>query len=228
MLDENPAVDRDDAATARDQKPTPEIANLVDPCSPSPTSSRVLAEPDNDNEKSAQSDLIQYNTDIHGDGEAERVEDQHEDEVLHDNVLARSEVGSEGSGNDGGIDAPASTGRIHDVFAEYERTFSMPKGHRRARRSALHDCQNRDMAADSTPRRTRHEEPQAVDDVDATSIEHPVKAVGEGVGPGKSSSKETENESVFVPGRESSQRGDRNECFQVSVCFHLRERLPLR
>lgn len=65
----------------------------------------------------------------HGDDEEERGKDVQEDMLPHNRYFAC------GEGNDNGVgpEAPSSAGLIHDVFAEYEKTFSTRQLNKRQR-----------------------------------------------------------------------------------------------
>jgi hypothetical protein len=190
VLDDKQAVDKHDAAISDDEKPTFEVAGLVGFRGPSPTLLSVLAEPGADDGKSTRNSPAQYNTDSREDNKEERGEDPHADEVPYNDNLAYSEGGGDGIGSD----APASVGLIHDVFAEYERTFSMSSRKQKRARSALNDCQDSDTAAGSIPRPISHEEPLGV-----TSIEQPAEAASDDASPSNFSRREPENGSTSRP-----------------------------
>ena len=203
VLDNDQAVDKPDAAAPDVEKHTFEVADPVDYCGPSPTLSSVLTKPGTDDGKNTQNSLTQYTRDSCGENEEERDENLREDETPNNDTI----VCGEGVEDDIGSDAPASAGLIHDVFAEYERTFSMPRRKQRVARPALHDYRDNGIATGSIPPPISHPEPRAVADDDVTGMEQPVEAAGEDVGPNNSSRGEIENGSTFQPRWESNRQG---------------------
>lgn len=53
------------------------------------------------------------------------------EDAVHTRALARGNGGNDCSGSGADSDSPASVGRIHDVFAEYEETFGLRKSKQR-------------------------------------------------------------------------------------------------
>lgn len=109
-----------------------------------------------------------------------------------------------------GLNAPASAGLIHDVFAEYEKTFGMARRKQKTTRSAPHDCQDSGMAAGSIPQPIRLEAPRAVTDDGVTSVEQPTEVTRDDVGPRKFS-RELENGFTSQLRQENNQQGTQTE-----------------
>ena len=141
------------------------------------------------------------------DDEEERGKDVQEDMHPHNGYFACGE----GSGNGIGPEAPASAGLIHDVFAEYEKTFGTPELKQKAARSALRYSSNdNDLLAGHVPR-SLHEEPQAVTDDSGMSIKHSTQVAGDDVSSGRFSRRELKDESTFRPRQESDRQQTETE-----------------
>jgi hypothetical protein len=228
VLDDDQPVDTHKAAAPNDGKPTFEVADPVNPSGPSPTLSEVLAEPGADDGKNAPDGLAQYNRHNRAGDEGERGNNLHEDEALHTNTLARGDCGNEYNGNGTGSDAPASVGLIHDVFAEYEETFVMPRRKQKAARSALHDCPDSDTTAGSIPCSDSQGEPWGATDDGIADMEQPIEAAGGDAGRCDFSKKRDQEWVYFsIETGEQSTR-DRDSGCQVPMCFNIRWRLPHR
>ena len=91
-----------------------------------------------------------------------------------------------------GSDTPASVGRIHDVFAEFKKTFGMARGKQKAALTTLYDRRDYDVAAGSLPRPVSRE-PRAAADDGVTDTKQAAEAVGGDAGRNNFSEEESEN-----------------------------------
>ena len=208
MLDDGQSGDRCDAATPDNEELTFEVTAPLDRCGLPSTLTNILAESGTKHGKNTPNSLTQHIMHKRGDDEEERGKDVQEDVLPHNGYFARGE----GSGNDIGPEAPASAGLIHDVFAEYGKTFGTPRLKQKAARSALYYSSNdNDSLAGHIPRSLHHEEPQAVTDDGGISIEHPTQVAGDVVSPGRFLRRELEDGSTSRPRQESDRQRTKTE-----------------
>ena len=154
MLDDDQPVDaHHDAAVPDGEKPAFEIVDPVDPSGPSSNLSRGCTDPRMNDGKNTSDHLAKDNADNPTGHEQEEGNKSHKDDAVHTHALARGSGDNECSGSDSGTDsdAPASVGRIHDVFAEYEETFGLPKSKQKAAHSTLPDCSESETTVGSIP-----------------------------------------------------------------------------
>ena len=144
--------------------------------SPSPTLSGGAAEPGTEDEKDGL-DSLTKNTTNNPIGDEKGVSNtSHMDDNFHTRTLTR-----DGSSMDS--DAPGSVGQIHDVFAEYEETFSLRKSKQRAAHSTLPRRTERETTVGPLPRQVWQEEPRVATDDDTTDVKQAADAAGDDVVP---------------------------------------------
>ena len=114
------------------------------------------------------------------DREEERGEDLQENVLPHSGNFACGEGSCDGIGSD----APASAGLICNVFAEYEKTFGMPRRKQKTAHSALHSCNYSDSSAHPVPQSLHLAEPLTVTDDGGRSIKQPTEVTDSVIGPG--------------------------------------------
>jgi hypothetical protein len=208
VLDDGQSGDGCDAATPDNEELTFEVTAPLDRCGLPSTLTNVLAESGTNYGKNTPNSLTQHIMYKRGDDEEERGKDVQENVLPHNGYFACGE----GSGNDIDPEAPASAGLIHDVFAEYEKTFSTPQLKQKAARSALcYSSNDNNSLAGHVPRSLHHKEPQAVTDDGGTSIEHPTQIAGDDVSPGHFLRRELEDGSTSRPRQESDRQRTETE-----------------
>ncbi|KIW41808.1 hypothetical protein, variant [Exophiala oligosperma] len=180
VLDDDQPVDAHHDATVPDgEKPTFEIADPADPSHPSSNLSRGSTDPRTNDGKNTSDHLAKYNTDNPMGHEQEEGNESHKDDAVHTRALARGSGDNERSCSDStDSDAPASVGRIHDVFAEYEEMFGLPKSKQKAARSTLPDCPESETTAGSIPRGVIQGEPWAAAGDGVTDLEQAAESAG--------------------------------------------------
>ena len=147
MLDDDEAVDTHEVAAPNARKPSFEVADLMDPCDPSPTLLGVLTELGTNDRTNSQNSLARYPIDSRGEDKEKRGGDLHEDEVSHNNNVTCGESG----GDSIGLNTPASASLIHNVFAEYKKTFGIARRKQKATRLAPHNNKDSGIVASSIP-----------------------------------------------------------------------------
>jgi hypothetical protein len=181
MLDDDQPFEPHDTAAAAaggDEKSTFEAADPATPSSPSLTLLGVSPDPGTDDEKNTPDILAKHNTyDRAGDGQGAGTK-SHEREALYTRT-ARGNGSNECSGSDLDSDPPASVGQIHDIFAEYEETFGMPKSKQKAARATAHNCPDTDTAARSIPRGAIQGEPRVTADDGLEDVEQAAEGAGD-------------------------------------------------
>jgi hypothetical protein len=156
VLDDGQSGEGCDAATPGNEELTFEVTASLDRCGPSSTLTNVLAESGTNDGKNTPNSLTQHIMHKRRDDEEERGKGVQEDVLLYKGYFACGE----GSSNDIGPEASTSAGLIHDVFAEYEKTFGTPWLEQKAARSALRYSSNdNDLLADHVPRSLHYKEP---------------------------------------------------------------------
>ncbi len=182
MLDDDQPADAPHHACApEDDEPSSfGMAGPAQPIGPCPNSSEACTDPRTNGEKNTADHLAKYNVDNPMNHEQEEGNESHKDGGVRTRTLVRGGGDNGCSGSDSGTDsdAPASVGRIHDVFAEYEETFGLPKSKQQAARSTLPDCSESETTAGSTPHDFIRGDPRVTADGGVTDVEQAAEAVG--------------------------------------------------
>ncbi|OQU97138.1 hypothetical protein CLAIMM_03122 [Cladophialophora immunda] len=135
VLDDEQPVNIPDAAASGDKNPTFEVTD------PTQRMERIL-----------QATWRSTNThDPIRDEKEEGSNKSHEDDAFHNRTLIRRNGSNECSDSGIGSGAPASIGQIHDIFAEFEETFSMARRKQNTVVATLRDCPHCDVIAGSVP-----------------------------------------------------------------------------
>jgi len=213
VLDDYQPVSFPDAAASEDGNPTLEVVNQEPPSSPSPTLSGGTAELSNEGGKDDPDSLSLYKTDNPtGDQKEGGSNESHKDDALHARIPTNGSGCDECSDSGTGSDAPASVGRIHDVFAEFEETFGMARRKQKAVVTAVRDCPDRDDAAGSIPPPVSQGGPRPAADDGAADMELFAQTVhGGDIGHSYLSKGEIENGSPFQSEQESDGRETQTE-----------------
>jgi hypothetical protein len=130
------------------------------------------------------------------------------------------------SGGGVGQEPPASAGRIHDYFTEYEKRFGIgrmkpqPQKQNTAR-SCLHNNTNYSgSVTEPFPQPVYDEEPRTVAN-DDVNVEQPTDVAREDLDAVHFSGAELEDESTSQPGQEGDRTKDRNRECWVRPSFHI-------
>ncbi|KIX01211.1 uncharacterized protein Z518_08936 [Rhinocladiella mackenziei CBS 650.93] len=206
VLDDDQQIDTHDALASNDEKPAFEVASPTTSSDPSLKLYGGGAERGMDDGKSIPDGTAQGDKDDRASDEEEGGGTKpHEDDALHTHTLAANGNGGiECCGSGTGSDTPASVGRIHDVFAEYEETFGLPKSKQKVARSTVHDCPESGTIAGSLSRPVSHGEPRVSADDDVAKIEQAAEAAGGDAA--RLSKREIENGSTSRSRQESNEQ----------------------
>lgn len=128
MLDGVQQVDTPGTAASDDETLILEVTNGTPPSDSSLTLFKGTAEPGIEDRKENTGSRMKYSMDNPTGDEKEVGSDKsHQTNALHVHTLTRGNGNNKCGDGGTGSDAPASIGRIHDVFAEFEETFDTAK-----------------------------------------------------------------------------------------------------
>ncbi|KAK5215095.1 hypothetical protein LTR72_011825 [Exophiala xenobiotica] len=198
VLDDVEQVDIPHTATPDDK---PFCLNVTDGPPPSDSSLALFegtAEPRIEDGKENAGSLMKYNMSNPAGDEKEGGSDESpKANALRIHDLTRGNGNNECGDGDTGSDAPASVGRIHDVFAEFEETFGKAKQRQKMALATLHGCPDRDVTVGSIPRPAGQEEHRSTTDDGAPEMKQLAGAASANGGRHPLSKGEIENGTAF-------------------------------
>lgn len=196
MLEDDQLVDtHHDRTSLDDERSTCEAVDPPYPGDESPKFSGGCADSCTDDGKHTPVYSAKCNTDNRANHGQQEGNKSHDKDAVHTRALAGDDGDNDCSGSGADSDSPASVGRIHDVFAEYEETFGLRKSKQKAAHSTLPDCTEREAIGGSLPRDVLQEELRV-----ATDVEQAAEAAGDDVA--RLSKREIGSGPIFQPRQE--------------------------